>query len=211
MKILPAVLTDTREDLELKIKQAEAFTDLVQIDIMDGQFVPSRSIKAKDLASIKTALKLEVHLMVKSPENYIESFARAGASRIVFHYEATPNPSDVIRQIKKLGKKAGLALNPETPILPLQKLASTLDFALFLSVNPGFYGSPFIPQVLDKIKQFKALRISLELGIDGGVKAHNIVEIMQSGVDYACTGSVIFSSKDPAASYLELKKLVNSQ
>ena len=207
MKILPAVLTDSREDLELKIRQAEAFTDLVQIDVMDGQFVPSRSIAAEDLASVKTTIKLEVHLMVKSPENYIEGFARAGASRIVFHYEGTPSPRDVIRQIKKLGKKAGLALNPETPLLPLQKLARSLDFALFLSVNPGFYGSPFIPEVLDKIKQFKAMRIPLELGIDGGVKANNIAEIMQTGVDYACVGSVIFNSKDPAASYRELKRV----
>lgn len=207
MKILPAILTDSRDDLEIKIRHAEAFTDLVQIDIMDGQFVPSSSIKAEDLASIKTSLKLEVHLMVKFPEDYLESFARAGASRIVFHYEATPHPQDVIRKIKKLGKKAGLALNPETPILPLQKLARSLDFALFLSVNPGFYGSPFIPEVLDKIRQFKALRIPLELGIDGGVKVNNVVEIMRAGVDYACVGSVIFNSASPQASYLELKKL----
>lgn len=207
MKIVPAVLTDNREDLETKIRQAEAFTDCVQIDIMDGQFVPSRSISAADLASVRTKLKLEVHLMVKQPESYIEGFARAGASRIVFHYEATPDPAMVIKRIKKLGKKVGLALNPETPILPLRKLSPLLDFALFLSVNPGFYGSPFIPEVLKKIRAFRALRIPLEIGIDGGVKAHNVREIMQSGVDYACVGSAVFNERS-RESFLELRRLI---
>lgn len=207
MKILPAILTDRREDLELKIRQSETFTDLVQIDIMDGQFVPSHSINAADLASVKTHLELEVHLMVKKPEDYIESFARAGASRIVFHYEAAPNPLVVINCIKANGKKAGIALNPETPLAALIQLVPRLDFALFLSVNPGYYGAPFIPEVLDKIRACRALKIPLELGTDGGINADTIVEAKQSGVDYVCVGSAIFRN-DPAASYAKLRKLV---
>ncbi len=208
MKILPAILTNRRDDLENKIRQSETFTDLVQIDVMDGQFVPSSSITAADLASVKTSVEREVHLMVKHPKNQIESFARAGASRIVFHYEATANPSSVINEIKRMGKKAGLALNPETPIDPLVKLAPSLDFALFLSVNPGFYGSPFVPGVLDKIRAFKALRIPLELGIDGGIKANNIRQVKETGVDYVCVGSAVFNHKDPAQGYHELMRLI---
>ncbi|MDP2719220.1 MAG: ribulose-phosphate 3-epimerase [Dehalococcoidia bacterium] len=207
MKILPAVLTDSREDLEHKIRTAEVFADTVQIDVMDGLFVPSRSTSWEDLASIKTTLNLEVHLMVKSPEDYIEPFVRAGASRIVFHYEAAPDPEKIIRQIKRLGKKAGLALNPETSNQPLKKLAPLLDFALYLSVNPGFYGSPFIPEVLDKIREFKAMKISLELGIDGGIKAGNLKQIVETGVDNVCVGSAIFNQSNPGKSYLDLGKL----
>ncbi|MBI4329829.1 MAG: ribulose-phosphate 3-epimerase [Chloroflexi bacterium] len=210
MKIVPAILTDQCEDLVNKIRQAETFTGLVQIDIMDGRFVPSHSITAQDLAPIRTNLEMEVHLMVKHPENHIERFVEAGGSRIVFHYEGAGDPAAVISRIKKLGKKAGLALNPETPIAPLVQLAPSLDFALFLSVNPGFYGSPFIPGVLDKIQEVRALKIPLEIGIDGGIKEHNITAARDCGADYVCVGSAVFNRRSPAEAYRELQKLAES-
>ncbi|MBI4330507.1 MAG: ribulose-phosphate 3-epimerase, partial [Chloroflexi bacterium] len=136
MRILPAILTDRADDLEKKIRQAETCTRLVQVDIMDGRFVPSRSINAADLSRVRTTLELELHLMVLEPENQVADFVRGGASRIVFHYEASADPAAVIRTIRAMNVKAGLALNPETPIEPLVQLAPEIDFALFLSVNP---------------------------------------------------------------------------
>ncbi len=204
MKIIPAILTEHPEDLENKIRETESFTDLAQVDIMDGRFVPSSSILAGDLARVRTRLEIEVHLMVLDPESQVEAFVRAGATRIVFHFEATTDPLSVVRQIKSLNQKAGLALNPETPIDPLVKLAPYLDFVLFLSVNPGFYGSPFIPAVLDKIKDLRSRGIPLEVGVDGGMNSRTIPAARASGADYVCVGSAIFGAKDPREAYLGL-------
>src|SRR3989338_5636666 len=111
MKIIPAILTDKPEELRKMITQAEDFCDLAQIDIMDGRFVPSKSISAEDMMKIKTNLKLEVHLMVEEPTKYLEAFKRAGAKRIVFHYESKESPSAVIMKIRALGLEAGIAIN----------------------------------------------------------------------------------------------------
>ncbi|MBF8266477.1 MAG: ribulose-phosphate 3-epimerase [Dehalococcoidia bacterium] len=210
MKILPAILTNDEIDLEKKIRQAELFTDWVQVDIMDGQFVPSRSIVAAHLSKIKTRLNLEVHLMVRDPENQVKSYARAGATRIGFHYEATPAPDNVIKQVRKLKLGVGLAINPETPISSVEGLLDKIDFILFLSVHPGFYGKEFLPEVLDKVKEFRAKGFKMEVGMDGGIKADNIKMIKDAGVDYACVGSGVFNHVAPQDAYNNLLKLVKN-
>lgn len=206
-RVVPAILTEDPEALEKMIRLADEFTDFVQLDIMDGRFVPSRSIKAEDIAKLQTSLKWEAHLMVDNPQQYLKGFKQAGAKRVVFHYEATDEPLEVISKAREMELEVGLAINPETDITKVLPLTDKLNCLLFLSVNPGFYGSPFIPEVLEKIRQFRVLCPSVETGIDGGVKEGNIADIAATGVDYICIGSAIFLSRIPAESYRRLSAL----
>ena len=207
IRTVPAILTDDPRVLEKLVSQTETFTDYAQFDIMDGEFVPSRSVSCEQIAGLKTKLAWEAHLMVLHPEDYLEDFKKAGAQRIVFHYEATPNPERIIRKIKKLGLKAGLAINPETPVAAITPLVKKLDGVLFLSVNPGFYGAKFIPEVLDKIVAFRKAYPKMETGIDGGIKENNIGQIARGGVNVIYIGSAIFLQPDPVESYRRLTAL----
>jgi ribulose-phosphate 3-epimerase len=208
IRIVPAILTDDPSALEKLVRQAESFTDFAQIDIMDGKFVPSNSVTCKQVAAVKIKLTWEAHLMVLHPESCLADFHRAGAEKIVFHYEAAPEPEKIIRQIRKLGIKVGLAVNPETPITALAPLVKKVDSVLFLAVHPGFYGAAFIPEVLDKITAFRKAYPEMEIGIDGGVKEDNIAKIARSGVDVICIGSALFRQPQPAEAYRRLKALV---
>lgn len=211
MKIIPAILTDKPQELKKMIGQAEDFCDLAQIDIMDGKFVPSRSISAADLAEIKTKLKLEIHLMVDEPSRYLEPFKDAGASRVIFHYESKENSSEVIKRIRDLGLEAGLAINPPTQLSEVESFFKDIDVLLLLSVNPGFYGSKFIPEVCDKARAIKKLKGNFILAMDGGIKYDNISMIKDAGVDIACVGSGIFGKGEPKQNYeLLLKKLTET-
>ncbi len=204
MKIVPAVLTDKPEELRRMISQAETFCGLVQIDIMDGRFVPSKSISAEDLMKVKTNLKLEAHLMVEEPSKYLEAFSKAGVKRIVFHYESKENPFEVIAKIRALGLEAGVAINPETPIVDVENFFKDIDILLFLSVNPGFYGSKFLPEVCEKAKSLIGRKDKPIIAMDGGIKADNILLIRDSGVDIACVGSGIYGNGDAKQNYQSL-------
>ncbi|RJO62563.1 MAG: ribulose-phosphate 3-epimerase [Dehalococcoidia bacterium] len=208
-RIVPAILTVSPAALVSMLRQAECFADWVQIDIMDGLFVPPVSITSQDIAGAGVKIGWEAHLMVKDPEKYIGDFHLAGAKRIVVHYEAVKEAaSDVIEHITSLGMSASLAVNPETPLEVLRdNLVSRLESVLFLAVHPGYYGAKFIPEVLDKIHQFRHLCPDISIGIDGGIKAGNITRVAQSGVNEICVGSAIFSQPDPAASFRELTAL----
>lgn len=208
MKIVPAVLTDRPDELKKMIAQSEGFCDLVQIDIMDGKFVPSRSISAEDLAKIKTGLKLEIHLMVSEPGRYLEPFKKAGAKRIVFHYESKEDPAEVISKIRALGMEAGIAINPETPVSKVEKYFKDIDILLFLSVDPGFYGSKFIPEVCDKARAVIGKKDRPVIAMDGGLKAENILMIKDAGVDLACVGSGLFGKGDPKENYRNLTEVL---
>jgi ribulose-phosphate 3-epimerase len=204
---VPAILTDKPEELKKLVMQAETFTDYAQFDIMDGEFVPSHSVSCAQIVALETRLNWEAHLMVLHPGDCLEAFCRAGAQKIVFHYEAVNTPETVIRQIRHLGVKAGLAINPETPVEAIAPLVKTVDSVLFLSVNPGFYGAKFIPEVLDKIIDFRRRFPETETGIDGGVKESNIGQIARTGVDVIYIGSAVFLQPDPAESYRRLTSL----
>lgn len=210
-RIVPAVLTESPAALVSMLKQAVVFTDWVQIDVMDGVFVPSKSITARDIGAATVKTQWEAHLMVCNPEKYLEEFRFAGAKRIVVHYEAVKTTAaDVIESITSLGMQAGLAVNPETQISELEPdLVKRLDSVLFLSVHPGFYGAKFIPEVLDKITLFRRLYPEIIIGIDGGIKSSNINEVSCCGVNEICVGSAVFSQPDPAASFSELTRLAN--
>lgn len=209
IRVVPALLTDDPKALENMVRQAETFTDYVQFDIMDGQFVPSRSITWEHLARLPMKLSWEAHLMVMHPEACLEDFQRTGAQQIVFHYEATSSPREVISLVRNLGLRVGLAINPETPISAILPLTSEVDSVLFLSVNPGFYGSKFIPAVLDKIVEFRRHQPGMEIGIDGGIKENNITRIARSGVNTIYVGSAISLHPQPGESYRHLLALAN--
>lgn len=207
-RIIPAILTEDPEALEKMMRQTETFTDYAQIDIMDGKFVPSRSITHEQVARVPTRLTWEAHLMVERPEDYFSGFKNASARRVIFHYEATRNPQAVIGRARGFGLQVGVALNPETPPSAVSPLLETIDSVLLLSVNPGFYGSKFVPEVLNKVKELRQYASQLEISIDGGIKESNIVQVAHSGVDSICVGSAIFLQPDPKESYHRLLRLI---
>lgn len=208
IKIIPAVLTDDPRELERMLRQAEKFTSYVQIDIMDGKFVPSRSITWEQIAPLETRLDWEAHLMIEHPEQEIENYMNAGAKKAIFHLEAVGSPSRIIAVAGKLGLRLGMAVNPETPVAEIAKFADDLDSVLFLSVHPGYYGAKFIPETLDRIAELRQASPGLTIGIDGGIKESNIMEIAASGVDEICVGSAIFMQPDPQEAYRRLVSLV---
>lgn len=208
VRLVPAILTDNPETLEIMIRQAETFTNFVQIDIMDGKFVPSKSITWQDIANLTMKLSWEAHLMVEHPEDYLEDFKRIGAGKAIFHHEATTTPKDVIRLARQIGLKVGLAINPETPPSAISSLVGEIDSVLLLSVQPGFYGAKFIPEVMEKVKELRRARPDIEIGMDGGIKENNMVQVARSGVDAICVGSAIFLQPDPEKSYRYLLYLI---
>ena len=210
IRTVPAILTDDPIALGKMVLQTESFTDHAQFDIMDGRFVPSRSVSCEQIAALRTKLIWEAHLMVLHPEDCLEEFKQAGAQKIVFHYEATSSPDQIIRQIRNLGMQAGLAVNPKTHVDAIRPLLSELDSVLFLSVNPGFYGAEFIPDVLNKIVAFRKAHPRLEIGIDGGIKEDNIAKIAETGVNVIYIGSAIFRQPQPAESYRRLTRLAEA-
>jgi len=206
-KVVPAILTDDSKALEMLIRQAESFTNYVQVDIMDGRFVPSKSINHDSLANINMKLNWEVHLMVEQPENYVKHFHQAGAQKVVFHYEATSSPHDVISQTRSLGMGIGLAVNPETPVSAINFLISEVDSILLLAVHPGFYGSQFIPEVLGKVAEIRSVSHDVEIGMDGGMKEDNVAKAARIGVDVIYVGSAIFLQPQPGESFKRLQIL----
>lgn len=209
VRVIPAVLTDNPDSLKKMLQQAETFTDYVQVDIMDGHFVPSHSVTWKDIEASPTRLQWEVHLMIEEPAKQLANYRQAGARKAVFHFEAAADPGAVIKASRQLGLQAGLAVNPETPAAKIIPFADKVDSVLCLSVHPGFYGSQFISSVLDKIAELRRACPTLKLGIDGGIKESNIAQIATSGVNEIFVGSAIFLAPDPAAAYKKLKATAN--
>lgn len=191
-KVVPSILTEDQRALESMVREAESFASYIQFDIMDGHFVPSRSITDRDLMAIPIKFSWEAHLMVECPEDYFDNFSKAGAKKVIFHYEATSSPQSVISRARGLGLEVGLAINPETGVPDFLPLVDEVNSVLLLTVNPGFYGSRFIPEVLDKVAELRKNRPDLEIGLDGGIKKGNIVEVVRSGADVFYVGSAIF-------------------
>ncbi len=209
IRVIPAILTDKPPELERMLKLSASFTDYVQIDIMDGQFVPSTSITWEDILRVRPQIRWEVHLMVKDPARVLANYQRAGAFRAIFHFEAVPNPESVISSARALGLQVGLALNPETAVQQVTHLLDRVDSILIMSVNPGFYAAKYLPETLSKVREIKAARPGLEVATDGGIKENNILEAAASGLDGICVGSAIFLQSDPGASFRRLQALVD--
>jgi len=206
-RVVPAILTNDPRALRTMVRQAETFTTYVQFDIMDGQFVPSQSITWKHLANLSMKLDWEAHLMVLHPEDYLQGFHQAGAQKVLFHHEAASSPRKVISLARDLDLKVGLAINPETTASAILPLVNEVDSVLLLTVNPGFYGSKFIPEVMDKVVELRSARPDLEIGVDGGIKENNITQVARAGVDVIYVGSAIFLHPQPGESVRQLLAL----
>lgn len=206
-QVVPAILTNDPRALGTMVRQAETFTTYVQFDIMDGQFVPSQSITWKHLSNLSMKLDWEAHLMVLHPEDYLQGFHQAGAQKVLFHHEAASSPRKVISLARDLDLKVGLAINPETTVSAILPLVDEVDSVLLLTVNPGFYGSKFIPEVMDKVAELRSARPDLEIGVDGGIKENNITQVARAGVDVIYVGSAIFLHPQPGESFRHLLAL----
>ena len=207
--IVPAILTDNKKEFTAMLNACARFTNFVQVDIMDGEFVPSKSITSQELIGLESPVGSEAHLMVENPVEWIEPFKSFGAKRIIFHFEFAGDHLEVIEKITAAGMEAGIAVNPSTPNDSWKFLVDKIDFVLFMSVNPGFYGAPFIPEVLEKIRRFRKDHYDKILAIDGGVKLDNLAQVAESGVNYICVGSAILKQDDPKEAFLKFSGVLN--
>ncbi|MFH1193743.1 MAG: ribulose-phosphate 3-epimerase [bacterium] len=204
--IIPAILAKSQKEFEEKIKKILPFSDFIQIDVMDGVFVPNTTWADTDVIEhLHLPARFEAHLMVKNPEaGVIEEWAKAGAARIIFHIEATKKPEQCIKQIKKYKKEIGIAINPKTPLAKLKPFLKTSDYVLVMGVTPGFSGQKFQPVALEKIKQLKKIAPRVKIGVDGGVNKTNAKKIYAAGADYLNAASAIFKAKNIAKAIEEL-------
>ena len=207
--ILAADFANLQRDLEM-INQSNA--DWVHVDIMDGVFVPNISFGLPVVKAVKkhTSLPLDVHLMIVEPDRYLKDFKEAGANNITIHYEACPNLHRTIQHIKELGCKAGVALNPHTPVQLLEDIITDLDYVLIMSVNPGFGGQSFIENTYKKLADIVALSKTknpgLLIGVDGGVDESNATKLVAAGANVLIAGNAVFAAPDPSVVISNLKK-----
>ncbi len=213
-KIAPSILSADFSRLGEEIRSLEAAgADYVHVDVMDGHFVPNITIGplVVEAARRVTDLPLDVHLMIENPDRYIPDFAAAGADIIVVHAEAVYHLHRTVQLIRSLGKRAGVALNPATPLTCLEYVLDDLDLVLLMTVNPGFGGQSFIEVCLPKIHALRAMLdrrgCEAELEVDGGVKLSNIARISHAGADVFVAGSAVFGSQDYGATVAEMKRL----
>jgi len=204
MKIAPSILSAdfTRLGEQVQAVEAAGVVDRVQIDVMDGRFVPNITFGTLAVECLRplTRLTLEVHLMVQPPEDFIEKFARAGADTLIVHQESTPHLHRAIQQIHALGKKAGVALNPSTPASLLSEVLGSLQLVLVMTVNPGFGGQEFIPETLRTClilpSEIERRGLDCEIEVDGGIHEKTAPLVVEAGANVLVAGSAVFEGKD---------------
>ena len=211
VRIAPSILSADFGKLAAEVA-AIATADYVHVDVMDGHFVPNLTIGPVVVEAVRraTTLPLDVHLMIEDAERWVAAYAKAGADIIGVHVEACPHLHRTIGQIRELGKKASVVMNPHTPIEAIEWVLRDVDQVLVMSVNPGFGGQSFIPSALEKIAALRA-RIDergyrADIEVDGGVKLDNVAEVCAAGADVIVSGSGVFGTKDYAATIAELRR-----
>ena len=211
IQISPSILSADFSQLGEEIKRLEdGGADMIHVDVMDGHFVPNLTIGPPVIKALKKhcSLQFDVHLMISPVHKYIEAYANAGADIITIHPEATDNLKASILKIKSLNKKVGVSLNPESKIDLIKKLLDQIDLVLIMSVNPGFGGQKFMPEVLDKIKELKIIQteknINFDIEIDGGINFDNCRAAIEAGANILVSGTTIFNSNNG-----DIKKNIN--
>jgi len=205
IKIAPSILSADFSRLGEEIRAAgKAGADLIHVDVMDGHFVPNITIGPLVVKAVKktSSIPLDVHLMIEDPDRYIRDFAESGADIITVHAEASVHLHRSIQNIKECGVKAAVSINPATPLSNIELILPIVDMVLLMSVNPGFGGQKFIPEVLLKIRQLKSLitgsKLKVEIEVDGGVTVDNVAEVQTAGADIVVMGNAFYNSKDYA-------------
>ncbi len=204
--IVPSILSADFAKLGQQVEEAQAGgADRIQIDVMDGRFVPNITVGPMILEAVRrhTTLPIEAHLMIVEPEHYLEDFARAGADIIIVHREVSPHLHRTVQQIHALGKKAGVAINPATPLADLQEILGDIDLALCMTVNPGFGGQAFITSMVNKIERLRAMIVqhnaACDLEVDGGISAETAPTVVRAGANVLVAGSSVYGAPGGAA------------
>ncbi len=212
VRIAPSILSADFAALGQAVAAAErGGADLIHIDVMDGHFVPNLTMGPPVVRSLNkiTRVPLDVHLMIEEPDRFLEAFVRAGAAMISVHVEVLPHLHRTLQAIKELGAKAGVALNPSTPVVALEDIAGDVDHVLVMSVNPGFGGQTFIPRTESKIQAVRALLdrqgSNAPIEVDGGIDSTNAARVVQAGAAILVAGNSIFGTGDPERATRELR------
>ncbi len=202
IKVAPSLLASDFTRLAEEVKTIEN-ADMLHLDIMDGHFVPNLTFGPGLISALRdeTNLVFDTHLMISNPEDYIEEYAEAGSDYITFHIEATNHSHRLVQRIKEAGCKAGVSLNPGTSLKDIELILPDLDMVLIMSVNPGYGGQKYISQITEKISKLndmiKEVNNNVEIAVDGGIKLHNVSEVINAGADIIIAGSAIFGSENP--------------
>lgn len=214
--LTPSILAADFANLQTEIEKVQAGgATYIHVDVMDGQFVPNITLGAPIVKSIRKHIKgvMDVHLMINEPERFIEDFAEAGADILTVHLEATHHIHRTIQKIHDMGMKAGVSINPGTPVSLLEPILADLDLVLIMSVNPGFGGQKFIPYSLEKLRQIKEMAKAMDkellIEVDGGVTLDNVQSIIEAGANLIVAGSSVFDGKNAtqnAAAFVEIFK-----
>lgn len=196
MEIAPSILSCDFGRLNQEIRTIESYCDRIHVDVMDGHFVPNITIGPPVVKMIHSKKPLECHLMIEEPERYVEAFAKAGASIIIIHQETCPHLHRNIQQIKDLGLKVGVALNPATSLSTIEDVLDVVDMVLLMTVNPGFGGQKFLKLVLPKIRELRAMKPHLDIEVDGGITDKTARLVKKAGANILVSGSYIFGLKN---------------
>ncbi len=208
LKIGPSILSADFGKINEEIATVDEHADFIHADVMDGHFVPNITFGAPVVKYLKSRLPIECHLMIENPEKYVEDFAKAGAWMITIHVEACgENTADVLKQIRDLGVKPAISLNPPTDVAEIEPYLDLVDMVLVMTVNPGFGGQDFMPECLSKVTRIRELKPDLDICIDGGVKAGTGQQCVDAGASMLVAGSYIFKADDRFVAIQSLKNL----